>query len=437
MRQLKLSHSLESELGYLPSGDSQALIRGFGFRNNPTHPMQQNKRILGLDVSKSSVTACLISSKPSDPRQFCYECPFKSLSANSEGIKALLALKPDIAIMEPTGVNYSRLWGTHLARAGVEVRLVGHKELRSYRSSHLNLPDKDDDADALALACYYFDYFDSPRRFVQIRDFTTTRIRELALRLAHLNRVQSPIINRLRQDLAWQFPEIANVNSRRGIDGDVPLLWGWLCGKRQSKKYDALHSISVGLGITDSVRHHAKRLCDLQLEEYSIEVELHDLLTDSKFTAYRKVFKLFGFGVRLEAIILSQIYPLENYFGADSKPEVKITKGRKSGKPTKRYLSLRRFQKALGLAPTQEASGDKSNIKIVGGSDLCRIAFWQWVFTRIEVKRCRLDNEIGKLLGLLLDEEKAAGRPVRLVRSRISAKAAKLLFRELVKNLLE
>ena len=61
---------------------------------------------------------------------------------------------------------------------------------------------------------------------------------------------------------------------------------------------------------------------------------------------------------------------------------------------------------------------DKSKIKIIGGSDLCRIAFWQWVFTRIEVKRCRLDNEIGEALGSQLDAEKAAGRPVRLVRDR-------------------
>ncbi|WP_029631627.1 IS110 family transposase [[Scytonema hofmanni] UTEX B 1581] len=397
--------------------------------------MQQNKRILGLDVSKSSVSACLLESKPSDPRQFYYECPFKLFSANSEGIKALLALKPDIAIMEPTGVNYSRLWGTHLARAGVEVRLVGHKEMRNYREHHLNLPDKDDDADALALACYYFDYCDSPRRFVQIRDFTTTRIRELVLRLAHLNRVQSPIINRLRQDLAWQFPEVAHIKSQRSIDGDVPLLWGWLCGERSSKRYDNLRDRTIGLGISSTVRHHARRICDLQREEHSIEVELHQLLGDSKFTAYRKVFKTFGFGVRLEGIILSQIYPISAYFGADGKPEVRIRKGRKSGKPTKRYLSLRRFQKSLGLAPSMEASGDKSKIKIVGGSDLCRIAFWQWVFTRIEVKRCRLDNEIGAALGAQLDAEKAAGRPVRLVRSRISAKAAKLLFRELVKQL--
>lgn len=45
------------------------------------------------------------------------------------------------------------------------------------------------------------------------------------------------------------------------------------------------------------------RLCDLQREEHSIEVELQQLLTDPKFTAYRKVFKSFGFGVRLEAVI--------------------------------------------------------------------------------------------------------------------------------------
>jgi hypothetical protein len=144
-------------------------------------------QILGLDVSKSSVSACLISSKPDNPRQFYYECPFYRFSADAKGIKEMLALKPDIAVMEPTGVNYARLWGTHLARAGIEVRLVGHKELRSYRAYHLALPDKDDDADALALACYGLEYFNDRRRFVQIRDQLTAHIRELVLRLAHLN----------------------------------------------------------------------------------------------------------------------------------------------------------------------------------------------------------------------------------------------------------
>jgi len=390
-----------------------------------------NLRILGLDVSKSSVSGCLLTSKPAQPRQFYYECPFYCFNANSEGIKALLALKPDIAVLEPTGVNYAKLWGTHLARAGVEVRLVGHKELRNYREHHLALPDKDDDADSLALACYCFDYFDQPRRFVQIRDYTVTRVRELILRLAHLNRVQSPIINRLRQDLAWQFPEAAHIKSRRGSLGLAPLFWAWLAGERTSSRYDAMLLISVGLGITSTVRHHARRICDLQREEQAIESELKLLLADSKFDLYHDVFAKFGFGDRLRAVLISQIYPLENYL-CDGKPDVKIRKGRKSGKPTKRYLSLRRFQKALGVAPSLESSGDSHRSKIVGGSDLCRKALWQWIFTRIEPHRSRLKNEIGVALGQQLDQEKADGRPVHLVRSRIAAKATKLLFKELV-----
>ena len=188
-------------------------------------------RILGLDICKSSVVACLLTERPAEPRQFYYDGKFNRFQANAAGIKAMLALEPDIAVMEPTGVNYARLWGTHLARAGVPVFLVGHSEQRSYRQNHLALPDKDDDADALALACYWFDYKDQPRRFLQIREYTVTRIRQLVLRLAHLNRVQSPIINRVRQDLAWQFPEVALVKSYRSQVNDIPLLWGasWRC----------------------------------------------------------------------------------------------------------------------------------------------------------------------------------------------------------------
>ncbi|MHC5726888.1 MAG: hypothetical protein ACYTXY_22675 [Nostoc sp.] len=39
-------------------------------------------------------------------------------------------------------------------------------------------------------------------------------------------------------------------------------------------------------------------------------------------------------------------------------------------------------------------------------------------------------------MGEQLDTEKAAGRPVKLVRNRVAAKGARLLFRELVKALL-
>lgn len=393
-------------------------------------------RVLGLDISKSSVSVCLLKNKPDDPKQFYYSYPFEKVFADASGIKFLLSLKPDIAVMEPTGVNYQKLWGTHLARAGIEVRLVGHKQLRNYRENHLELPDKDDDADALALACYYFDYCNTPQRFLQIREATIVRIRELVLRLAHLNRVQSPIINRLRQDLAWQFPEIALIRSYRGKNGETPLLWGWLAGERASKKYDRLYQESVGLGLSNFTVNHAKRLCDLQREELGIERELHELLNQPQFNRYRKVFARFGFGSRISALLLSQLYPFENFLTSDRKPDIKIRRGRKSGKPTKRYLSRRRFEKALGVSPTLEASGDLKRSKIVGGSDLCRKALWQWLFTRIEPSARRLNNDIGRILGEALDIEKSAGRPIKLIRSRICAKAVRLLYKELCQEFL-
>lgn len=390
--------------------------------------------VLGLDISKSSVSACLLLEKPADPQQYYYEATFFKFEANVSGISQLLALNPDIAVMEPTGVNYQKLWGIHVARAGIEVRLVGHKELRSYRANHLKLPDKDDDADALALACYALDYLEDSKRFIQIRDAVTVRIRELVLRLAHLNRVQSPVINRVRQDLAWQFPEIARVRSLRGKTA-TPLLWGWLAGERKAKKYDNLYCETVGLGLTDTVRLHAARICDLQREEAIIERELIEAIQLPQFNPYRKVFARFGFGLRVQALLLSQIYPFENFLDADNSPIVKIRKGRKSGNPTKRHLSRRRFEKTLGVAPTEESSGDIKRVRVVGGSSLCRKALWQWIFTRIEPQnQSRLNNDIGRELGNQLDLEKAAGRPIKLVRSRIAAKAARLLFKELVKE---
>lgn len=392
-------------------------------------------RVLGIDVSKRSISVCLIEKKPTDPKQFYYKYDFKSFQANASGITGILELRPDIAILEPTGTNYSKLWLSVLGQNGVDIRLVGHKELRRYRSSHLGLPDKDDNADALALACYAFDYT-SVNRYLTIRDTTTLRIRELILRLLHLNRVQNPIVNRIRQDLAWQFPEVALTKSPRGRKGEVPLLWGWLAGERESKKYDRLYLDSVGIGLTDTVRLHAQRICNLQMEEYQIETELFKYLSDSKFNSYRKVFKRFGFGPRIQALILSQIYPLQNFLGEDGKPIVEFYKSRISNKQSKRRLSERRFQKVLGLAPTQESSGDKKKAKVAGGSSLCRKAFWQWVFTTVEPKHKR-NSEISQKLGAILDKEKAGGRPIRLIRMRIAVRGCKLLFNQLVKEIHE
>ena len=99
----------------------------------------------------------------------------------------------------------------------------------------------------------------------------------LVLSLSHLNHVQSPIINRARQDLASQFPEAALVRSVRS-GKKVPLLWGWLCSQRQSVKYDLMLDRLIGLGITDELRRQAARICDTQGEEMVLEFQLSSVI---------------------------------------------------------------------------------------------------------------------------------------------------------------
>ncbi len=110
-------------------------------------------RVLGLDICKSSIVGCLLKQRPLQPRSAYHSLKFFKLKADAAGIKQLLRLNPAVAVMKSTKGKYQRLWITRLVRAGVEVRLVGNK-LPAYRNN-LDLPDKDDEADALALVCYY------------------------------------------------------------------------------------------------------------------------------------------------------------------------------------------------------------------------------------------------------------------------------------------
>lgn len=387
-------------------------------------------KVLGLDVSKSSVVGCLLETVPADPKQYYDDTEFPVYTNNAAGLKALLALQADVVVLEPTGVNYSRVWNHRLSEAGCTVVQVGHRQLVAYRETLLNAEDKDDPADALSLCCYYFQHCDTPRRFVRIREPIINQIRELVLRLNHLNRVQSPIINRAKQDLAWQFPE------RMHTSLEAPLFWGWLAGTRKSKKYDRQLAESIGLGIQPELRAHASLICQLQAREAPIELELRRLMKDVRFLPYRKVFALFGFGERVQALILSQIYPLENYL-LDGRPEVIIRKGKVSGKPTKRHKSRARFQKALGVAPVREESGDKKKKK-KAVSSLCRTALWQWVHTRIEVQRCQPRSEIAQALCEEYYQDKEVHRkPTKLVRSRLYSRAVSKLFYELVRAIAE
>jgi transposase len=106
-------------------------------------------RIIGLDVGKNSVVACVLEKQPEDLKTYLRQSKeFMEFKATVEGIKNLLEIPFDIAIIEPTGIHYSKLWGETIEANGREVRWISHQAVANHRKSN-RLPNKNDKADAL------------------------------------------------------------------------------------------------------------------------------------------------------------------------------------------------------------------------------------------------------------------------------------------------
>jgi hypothetical protein len=451
--------------------------------------MTTELKILGIDVSKASITCHVLECYPKGGLKTYWDKTRNKLSTlyptfhSSPDKKKkqksafdfadyVREIKPDYAILEPTGNHYSRLWAAILKKLEIKVLWVGHVELRRYRGGK-NLPNKSDPADALAMAAYGHDPDHkledeniNLRYFLMHRPESIDRLRELCQQLEHLARVQSPIINYSRQLLAWQFPEVALSRSISSRPGLLPPLWAWLANDSEISKsgktlYDNKYKESVapeyGLEVDPIVQLHSRWICDIERYEYGLETDLIQLLAAEEFKPYMKIFDKFGFGLRIRSRLLSRIYPFESFLGINNKPlieyevrEIKKTERERTdgqtvvkktageSKRIKRNRSRDTFKLRLGMGTTLEQSGDKT-VEKASGSSLCRIALWQYVLTGIETQHLP-ENEITKQLleymEMLKLNTNSNGEKLlngKHVQAKLMSKVCNLLFAELVK----
>lgn len=383
-------------------------------------------RIIGADAASNELVCVVLEEKPQDHQHAYHTETFHHVPTNTLGLKMLLELKPDVVVVEPTGMKYIRFWLVNLAKQGIEIRLVHNAKLPAYRKS-LDLPDKDDYADSLALASYYFEYKDVAQRWVTQRDPDICRMRELLHRIESMNRAKNALINRLKQNLRSEFPEHANAKE------SARLFWGWVAGIRQSKNYDAEIAQSAGLGISEFTRFDAKHFYEIVDHIARLEKEIKQIQSLSKFAKYMAAFQRWQIGCRIAAALLGQIYPIESLLDDNAQPKVISTWGKKTKrrKKTKKRLSLRKFKKCLGVAPVREWSGKQSKKSRKAGSALARKSLWRWVFTKLERSQTKLLPHVEDLRGLLR-EMKQGGVPIKKVRSRIWVKMVTKLFYDIV-----
>ncbi|WKT85474.1 MULTISPECIES: transposase [unclassified Thermosynechococcus] len=350
---------------------------------------------------------------------------------NKEGIDTLLNLEPTHAVLEPTGIHYARLWADYLHHAGVKVLWVGHSQLCATRKAY-RLPGKNDQADALALACYGLAHLGEPEYFLRFDLWSEAyEIRQYCLEIQHLERRTVPIKNRLRQQLSHEWPEIAEVKTKGA-------LWKFLAGRDLPKaartRYSHLAANSVGFGCSEFTRFQADQLCDIEDQIKAIEQKLVALTGKPEFHKYRAVLSQFGFGPRIEGLLLAHIYPFENFLGPNNREIIEFVS--RDRRRTKRNRSLKSFKLFLGFGLVEDSSG-KSEGWVPGGSQLCRNAIWQHIFTKIEPKGSRPKSAIGQELGRYCDSLKASRLNPKLVRSKVGVKLVEKLYQALLLTLCE
>lgn len=352
-------------------------------------------KIIGIDICKDRAVCWSLEELPTDVKAYWKrESKLRSKKPQNDeftyyfttaGIANLLALKPDVIALEPTGMHYSWLVAHIAEREGIEVLWVGHTQAVSYRRQN-NLPDKNDLADAMAIACYAHIYYGKQSYFINFDAAKLARIRELYLQLKSLARFQNPFINRGRQQLSREFPEAAGIKSHRSIDGRRPL-WCWLAGRKRNLKrrnyyWSNLYAQSVAveydIPISQFTRWIAQTIDDIDLQHLAIEKELFSLVYSPEFEQYNFVFDTFNFGLSFRALLLSQVYPIE------------------------KFESMAAFKKRIGAAKEEYASGDVNMLK-KGGSKLCRTEFYLWVTTNIARSNKRPQSDVGQLISSKYD----------------------------------
>ncbi|MGL5082223.1 MAG: hypothetical protein ACRC8A_12130 [Microcoleaceae cyanobacterium] len=368
-------------------------------------------RIIGGDVCRGSLVCWELGTVPKKFKEHFKENKRKSTKAspdplqfhlNSLGVADFVSflegshpltenkVKANALIMEPTGVHYSWLFAKISESHGVPVRWVGHQEAVFLRRQE-RLPDKNDQADALALASYALSHWDKGEFFLNFYPFPITRIRELFLQLRFLNRIQSPLINRGKQQLSREFPEAATMESQLASDGLSPL-WAWLAGEKRELKrdrdyYGKLYKKSIaveyGVELCNFTRTVAGFLCNIHRWELKLKTELCELLAYPEFEPYMRVFDRYGFKLKVKAILLSQIYPIS------------------------RFDNLGGFKRRLGFGQVEESSGDKKGFRKGGGSQLCKVELNLWVYTCIVRPERRISADRVQEIGRFYDERLA------------------------------
>jgi uncharacterized protein involved in tolerance to divalent cations len=301
-----------------------------------------------------------------------------------DAIELLTEIKPDVIVMEPTGVWYSRLWSKLAEHLGIKVKWIGHADLSHLRGAY-GFKDKDDRTDAFCLAVSYFDpIFNSTNSWVHWRTGVVADVNDRLLEIKSLETTTKILQQQLRQRLKYEFPEVADrqINNSRTVDGYTAWV-GYIAGihsyKRILTERDNSIATALSIDISPYTIDHAGAIVQNQIRYQKLKADLSDSLLDPAFDKYRETFELFGFGSIMQATVLSNIYPIQKFLvnGKQHIDRYEDDRGKH-----KKNTSLAGFQISLGMGKRLIESGGSSTL-VYSGSAFARKMLYSWITTNL------------------------------------------------------
>jgi uncharacterized protein involved in tolerance to divalent cations len=356
-------------------------------------------KILGIDVGAKFVVAFCLSELPvgiSYPEFYKRNAKFAiskiRIDNKKEGssikikdaIELLQEIQPDAIVMEPTGVWYSKLWAKMAEHLGIEVKWIGHGDLSHLRGAY-GFKDKDDRTDAFCLAVSYFDpIFNAGNSWRHWRTGAITDVNDRLLEIESLKSTTKILTQQIKQRLKYEFPEIADRKISNAVTKEGFTAWiGWLAGIHQYKQIENAYAksiaIELGVEISQYTRDHAAAIAGNQIRDAALMSALTQSLLDPAFDRYREVLERFGFGAKMQATILSQIYPIERFL-LNGRPHIDRYEDDR-GKH-KKNMSLSGFQISLGMGKRLIESGG-STVLVYSGSSFARKKLYTWITTNL------------------------------------------------------
>ena len=318
-----------------------------------TWRQRQNVKVVGIDVSRGSIHACVLESLPADLLE--YSRSYKPVKLGILDAPKLSELG-DVFALEPTGSDH-RVFVDVLRRSGKPILGVTGTRVRHFAkdSGILNKADRED---AAVIAAYTLRHLiaKNPKAFISIE---SSEIRQNFLALLALKRQRTALINQIRARLVYELPELhaKKTDNRRWGCNNPPRLWRLIAGEEECR--NAIQT-SIGSGLSKLTRQLSAQVCSIERLEHSLEMECDSLYGGPDFDIYRPVFEHWGLSMNVAIAILAAVHPIEQFLedGHRVRKRVYATSASSHTKTT-RDRSLKQFKRAIGAGRQLIQSGKK------------------------------------------------------------------------------